>query len=102
MPGNTDPWQIRIRRDTAEKWGLKNLILLEDEIGLETDTRKFKIGNGFTPWNLLPYGTLSGPNGLLLFISADSENQLVYGSDGGLYVPDQNIDFLAYYTLAKT
>ena len=101
MPVNTDPWQIRIRKDTAENWALRNLILLEDEIGLELDTRKFKIGNGLTPWNLLPYGTLSGPNGLLVFISADAENQLTYGTDGGLFVQNQAQDFLALYLLAR-
>lgn len=102
MSGNTAPWQIRIKRDTAEGWALKNLILLEDEIGLEIDTRKFKIGNGLTPYALLPYGTLSGPSGLMLFISNDAENQLSYGTDGGLFVANQARDFLAYYILAKS
>ncbi len=99
---NTDPWYLRLRRDTTIQWALKNPILLLDEVGLETDTRKFKIGNGITPWQLLPYGVISGPSGLLVFISKDVENRLVYGSDGGLYVPEIKISPLAIYTLAKS
>lgn len=99
---NTDPWYVRLRRDTANQWALKNPILLLDEVGLETDTRKFKIGNGITPWQLLPYGTVSGPTGLLVFISQDLENRLAYGSDGGLHVPELKIDLLAKYILAKS
>lgn len=98
---NTDPWYVRLRRDTTNQWALKNPILLLDEVGLETDTRKFKIGNGITPWQLLPYGTVSGPTGLLVFISNDTENRLVYGTDGGLYLPELKIDLVASYTLAK-
>lgn len=102
MPSTT-PWEIRLTRDTAMEWALKNPILLLDEIGLELPTRKFKIGNGILPWNLLPYGNLSGPDGLLVFISEDQENMLEYGSDGGLYVrKEPEVNFLAYYTLAKS
>lgn len=102
MPINTDPWHIRLRRDSAQQWALKNPILLLDEVGLETDTRKFKIGNGITPWSNLPYGNVTGPTGLLVFISEDLENRLFYGSDGGLYVPEVKIDLLAHYILAKS
>ena len=101
MP-NTTPWQVNIRRDTKANWVLRNPILLDQEIGLETDTRKFKIGNGITPWNLSPYGTLSGPNGVLVFISTAAENRLTYGPDGGLFVPEMVADPLAYYLLAKS
>src|SRR5690606_25103970 len=31
------------------------------ELALETDTAKFKIGDGVTAWNSLPYGGLAGP-----------------------------------------
>ena len=96
------PWHIRLRRETAQQWAIKNPILLLDEVGLETDTRKFKIGNGITPWALLPYGQITGESGLLVFISKDAENRLVYGSDGGLYLPELKTDLLAKYILAKS
>jgi hypothetical protein len=48
-------FRIQIRRDTAEKWVINNPILLEGEIGYETDTTYIKIGDGTTYWNDLPY-----------------------------------------------
>lgn len=47
--------QIQIRRDTATSWTTIDPILAEGEIGLETDTGKFKIGNGTDLWSVLPY-----------------------------------------------
>ena len=34
-------------------------------------------------------------------ISADADNRLINGTDGGLHVPDLTTDVLAYYILAK-
>jgi hypothetical protein len=42
--------RIQIRRDTASNWFNANPILLNGELGIETDTNKFKVGNG-TAWN---------------------------------------------------
>mgnify|MGYP001350161153 CR=1 FL=1 len=50
-------FRIQIRRGTANQWTAENPILLDGELAIETDTRKFKIGNGITTWNNLPYAT---------------------------------------------
>ena len=42
--------RILLRRDIASNWVLNNPILLSGEIGIESDTNKFKIGNG-SRWN---------------------------------------------------
>ena len=42
--------RIQLRRDTTTNWTTNNPILLPGEIGVETDTLKFKIGNG-SRWN---------------------------------------------------
>lgn len=55
--------QFQHRRDTASVWSLNNPTLASGELGLETDTSLFKIGNGTTPWNSLAYGGLKGPTG---------------------------------------
>jgi len=47
--------RIKQRRGTAERWAFMNPKLSEGEIGYETDTGKFKIGNGKQRWNALPY-----------------------------------------------
>lgn len=47
--------QIQLRRDTAAAWASVNPTLLDGEAGFETDTGKFKIGDGSTAWNSLAY-----------------------------------------------
>ncbi len=51
--------KILLRRDTAANWTLSNPILTDGEMGIETDTRKHKIGDGSTTWNMLKYGAYS-------------------------------------------
>lgn len=45
-----------MRNDTAANWASKNPVLTLGELGVETDTRKFKIGDGTTAYNSLKYG----------------------------------------------
>ena len=47
--------KIQLRHDTATNWSTENPTLLAGEIGLETDTRKIKMGDGSTAWNSLSY-----------------------------------------------
>lgn len=47
--------KIQLRHDTAANWTSVNPVLLEGEVGIETDTKKQKIGDGSTPWNNLAY-----------------------------------------------
>lgn len=47
--------RMQQRRGTAAEWTAANPILQAGELGYETDTEKFKIGNGTTAWNDLDY-----------------------------------------------
>jgi hypothetical protein len=47
--------RMKQRRKTAANWTSTNEVLLEGEMGLETDTRKFKFGDGTTAWGSLSY-----------------------------------------------
>jgi hypothetical protein len=47
--------QIKVRRDTAANWTSNNPTLAAGEIGFETDTGRFKIGNGSTAWTSRTY-----------------------------------------------
>lgn len=49
------PIQIQLRRGTASQWTSANTLLAQGELGLETDTNKFKVGDGSTAWNSLAY-----------------------------------------------
>jgi len=55
--------QLQFRRDTSSNWTTNNPILASGEMGIETNTALFKLGDGTTRWNLLPYGGLQGPTG---------------------------------------
>ena len=46
---------IQIRRGTAASWTSENPTLEAGEFGLETDTKKTKIGDGSTAWTSLVY-----------------------------------------------
>ena len=62
---NTITAQIIPRNGTAASWAQHNPVLLAGELGVETDTGKFKFGNGVNAWNQLPYsgGSSSGSGG---------------------------------------
>lgn len=47
--------KIQIRGGTAAQWTTANPTLSEREMGVETDTLKFKIGDGSTAWTSLAY-----------------------------------------------
>ncbi len=47
--------RIQFRRDTAARWKEINPILLEGELGLESDTLNAKIGDGVHAWKELDY-----------------------------------------------
>jgi hypothetical protein len=62
--------RMQQRRDTAANWTSTNPTLAAGEMGLETDTSKFKVGNGSTAWTALPYSvdipTQTGQSGKYL------------------------------------
>ncbi len=51
---------IQVRRDTAAAWTAANPVLAAGELGFETDTTYYKIGDGTTAWNSLAYGAYNG------------------------------------------
>lgn len=48
---------IQLRGGTAAQWTSADPILAERELCVETDTGKFKVGDGVKKWSLLPYFT---------------------------------------------
>ena len=72
MPVQT---KIQLRRDTAANWTSTNPTLASGEVGFETNTGKFKIGDGSTAWTSLVYA----PAGL-----AEKATSLAAGATGSL------------------
>ena len=56
------PTKIQFRRDTTANWTANNPTLSQGEMGLETDTGKFKVGNGTDAWAALVHS--SGAQGI--------------------------------------
>ena len=56
--------QIQLRNDTSTTWAAENPILAQGEIGIETDTRLVKLGDGVNNWNDLGYGLLGMPDSI--------------------------------------
>lgn len=49
---------LQLRRDTAANWTSNDPTLAAGEVGVETDTLKFKIGDGATAWSSLAYAAV--------------------------------------------
>src|ERR1035441_5199722 len=54
--------RFQFRHDTASNWIANNPLLLLGEMGSESNTGKFKVGDGITLWNDLPYSSGSQGN----------------------------------------
>lgn len=94
------PVQIQIRRDSAADWSSNNPTLAQGEIGIETDTDKYKVGDGSTAWNSLSYigyivssddttpdylenKIIAGDNVTITTISGGSNEKLQISASGG-------------------
>ena len=76
--------RMQQRRGTQAQWTAANPILAAGEIGFETDTSKFKMGNGSSTWSALQYfanaselaAIVGGLSGIDLPASLDTLNEL--------------------------
>ena len=50
--------RFQFQRATKEEWEDSNIVLLDGELALESDTTKIKAGDGKTPYTELPYITI--------------------------------------------
>jgi len=91
--------RIQLRRDTAANWTSTNPVLRAGEFGIETDTLKFKIGNGSSTWtqitnyaNVTSSGLTTSLNDYIL--EADLGNPsgpAKLNASGDLLVPENSI-----------
>lgn len=57
----TIPIRVQHKRMSANDWASSTLVLLDGELGVESDTGKVKVGNGSDRFSALQY--LTGPKG---------------------------------------
>jgi hypothetical protein len=75
---------IQLRRGTATQWTTANPTLSAGEAGVETDTGKFKLGNGSQSWTALKY---AGSGGAVISATAPTspdQGALWYNSTTGI------------------
>jgi len=70
---------IQLRRGLSTEWTSANPTLAGGEIGYETNTGKFKIGDSSTVWNSLPYAAVL-PSELTSLINTEIADTLEAGS----------------------
>lgn len=75
---------LKISKNSSAQWITLNPILDAMELGVEVDTKFFKIGNGTANWSTLPYVVNGGPNALLNYLSTDPDNLIGRDDDGGI------------------
>jgi hypothetical protein len=91
--------RIQLRRDTAANWTSANPTLRAGEVGIETDTLKFKIGNGTQTWtqittyaNVTPSSLTSSLSDYILAADQGSAGgPAELDSNGDLIVPENSI-----------
>jgi len=91
--------RIQLRRDTAANWTSSNPVLRAGELGIETDTLKFKIGNGSSTWaQIANYANVTDAglsNSLSSYILAEDQGTpggpAELNSTGDLLVPENSI-----------
>lgn len=76
--------KVQLRRDTAANWASEDPVLAHGEIGIDTDARKGKIGDGSTAWSSLDFG-FAGPGvihrGTYSGAAAYVAGEIVYNQD---------------------
>ena len=80
---------IQFRRGKSVTWVEKNPLLEEGEPGYETDTRKFKIGDGISYWVDLPYAKISSISDILDISATAEEINSLHNSTPGTTSPNK-------------
>lgn len=93
--------RILLRNDVATAWTTANPVLMKGEIGIETDTNKFKIGDGVKAWSALSYvGTqveVTGEGEVITGASVSANGTLTL-TRGKLYLDDVLLEAPLTYT----
>ena len=72
--------RLQLRRGTAADWTSVNPVLAAGEMGVETDTRKVKVGDGATSWSGLDYIASDSP--AISEIAQDAINEALVAGTG--------------------
>lgn len=82
---------IQFRRGLSTDWVEKNPLLESGEPGYETDTRKFKIGDGISYWVDLPYAKISSISDILDIAATAEEINSLHNATPGTTSPNKAV-----------
>ena len=85
--------KIVLRNDTSTNWNTNNPTLAKGQIGIETDTRKFKFGDGITPWTALNYA-VSGDINVIESVQKNGQALPITNKTVNIEVPTKTSDIL--------
>lgn len=78
-------WSLATVADTAQTLLETNPVLLLSQLGVETDSGLFKVGDGTTPWVDLAYALINNQQSVWVGVSTETGNLLARSAeDGGL------------------
>ena len=75
---------VQFRRDIASEWEKYNPVLLAGEIGIETDTHRFKLGDGLTAWVDLIYSSIRLVDDPFTYIDKEDITNIAYDENGSI------------------
>ena len=78
MANTTLDTRILLKGDTAANWANSSLVLLKNEVAIESDTRKIKIGDGTNTFASLSYANLTPEeiNSLISAVEAVADSKI--------------------------
>lgn len=89
MAEKTIDTRLKVRGDTASNWSSANPTLLKNEVGYDETNKKFKIGDGTTPWNSLAYCNFAPSNSGIYYVEGT-------GTTAGTWT-GSNSEITSYY-----
>ena len=97
----TKNMKVQLRRDTASNWTTKNPVLLSGEMGIESDTNKFKFGDGNKTWTQLDYASADSSEAVWGGITGTLSEQTDLNTELGKKLESTNIIQGENITLTK-
>lgn len=93
--------KIQFRRGTAAQWTSAETVLSIGEPGYESDTGKFKIGDGVTAWPALPYESDTGGGGGTTTVDVGSTTTGAPGSSASVVNSGTTTDAVFDFTIPR-
>jgi hypothetical protein len=91
---------LKLRNGTAAQWTSTDPVLGKGEMGIETDTNKFKFGDGTTTWALLPYAVANASGTSTVDWSAILNKPTTFTPSAHTHVKADVTDFAHTHTLS--